>query len=219
MIAVLGLKRILVVLCLVALNCALAGGLYLYLVPEVQKAEKEIRTVRSKETAVRGDIDNIQLEFEQLAKQQNEYEALRSDGFFTNQSRRHAQEVFLAAKQYSGVMDARVNVKPGAVVANEHAQKADQVMLESPVQIDFTSVDDTDIYEYIYYLDQVFPGYLSVNSVNISRKSSLNETILRAIATGVKPPLVEGTISLTWRTMVSKADYASSLDQQAGGMQ
>jgi DNA-binding protein H-NS len=214
MIGVLGFKRIMIVLFLVAVNALLAAALYLYLVPELSSMERKVRAERAAESEVRTDIANIQAEFDQLETQQDAYETLREDGFFSNQSRRDAQVVFTEAKAYSDVTEANVTVRSGLVVEDENAAKADQVMLESPVSINFTSVDDIDIYEYIHYLEQVFPGYLSVESFNLNRNANISDTMLRAIATGATPPLVTGSVELTWHTMVSREDYFASPEQE-----
>lgn len=214
MIDVLGFKRIMIVVFLLAVNAMLAAILYLYLVPELTAVERLVRSEKAAESEVRADIASILDEFEQLENQQDAYEALREDGFFSNQSRRDAQAVFTAAKDYSGVTEANVTVRSGLVVENEDASKADQVLLESPVSIEFKSVDDTDIYEYINYLEQAFPGYLSVEEFNITRNANISDTMLRAISTGATPPLVGGRLQLTWRTMVSREDYYASPDAE-----
>lgn len=214
MIDVLGFKRIVIVIFLLAVNGLLAALLYLYLVPETKSVERQVRTERAAENEVRSDIASIRAEFDQLEIQQGTYEALREDGFFSNQSRRDAQAVFTAAKAYSGVTEANVTVRSGLVVENDEANKADQVLLESPVSIEFVGVDDIDIYEYMNYLDQKFPGYLSVEEFSINRNANISDTMLRAIASGASPPLVAGRVNFIWRTMVSREDYLANSVQE-----
>lgn len=214
MINVLGFKRIVIVLFLLAVNALLAALLYLYLVPELTQVERLVRTEKSAENELRSDIASIQAEFDQLEIQQADYEKLREDGFFSNQSRRDAQVVFTAAKDYSGVTEASVTVRSGLVVENEEASKAEQVLLESPISIEFTSVDDIDIYEYMNYLSQAFPGYLTIEGFSINRNANISDTMLRAIASGSSPPLVGGRVEMIWRTMVSREDYLASSAQQ-----
>lgn len=214
MIDVLGFKRIVIVLFLLAVNGLLAALLYLYLVPETKSVERQVRTERAAENEVRSDIASIRAEFDQLEIQQGTYEALREDGFFSNQSRRDAQAVFTAAKAYSGVTEANVTVRSGLVVENDEANKADQVLLESPISIEFVGVDDIDIYEYMNYLDQKFPGYLSVEEFSINRNANISDTMLRAIASGASPSLVAGRVNFIWRTMVSREDYLANSVQE-----
>ena len=218
MIRVLGYKRIAILMFLVAVNVIFAALLYLYLVPELKSTERDMRKAKAAESAVRDDIANIQTEFSQLEMQQERFEGLKADGFFSNQSRRDAQAVFTAAKAYSGVTEAVVSVKSGVVVEDQDAAKAEQVLLESPVSIEFTGVDDADIFEYINYLEQVFPGYLSVEKMSLSRNANISDTMLRAIAAGRNPPLVSGSISMVWRTMVSRDDYLNAPADQEGAL-
>lgn len=213
MIRVLGTKRIMVLSALVAINCALAAFVYMYVQPELQTSERTLRSLKSKESQTRSDITNMQMEFDQLEDQQAEFDTLKNDGFFSNQSRRDAQEVFLKAEKESGVLEAAVSVKPGEIVEDEEASKADYVLLESEVNIILKGVDDRDVYVYLDKLQDNFPGHLSVEKVNMRRLANVSETILRAIAGGQKPPLVEARVGLLWRTMVKRSDVVDVQNQ------
>lgn len=221
MIAILGLKRVLILLVLVAVTAMLGALVYLYLEPQVTKADRALSSAKSNESKVRNDLADIEDEFARLETQRSEFEQLRASGFFSNQSRRDAEVVFIAAKQASGVNDAIVTVKPGKVVENEEAAKASQVLLESEIEVVLVAIDDIDILAYVTYLETKFPGHLMINSFSVARKSNISDTILRAIASGVNPGLVEGNLKMTWRTMVSREAYLSSppQDNQGGTFQ
>lgn len=210
MIAILGLKRVAILMALVALTAVLGALVYLYLTPQVTNAERQLSSAKSAESQVRNDLADIEEEFARLATQQGEFEQLKADGFFSNQSRRDAEAVFVAAKAASGVNDAIVTVKPGKVVENEEAAKAAQVLLESEISVTLTAVDDIDMLAYVAYLEKSFPGHLMINSFSVARKSNISDTILRAIASGANPALVEGDLQMTWRTMVSRDAYLSA---------
>lgn len=216
MIEVLGLKRVIILAVLVILNAGFGYATFMYFDPELAKIDRDMRKEQGRERTIRTDISNIQLEFEQLETQQGVFNMLQDRGFFSNQSRRNAQGVFLDAERLSGVTQAVVNVRPGVVVANEDAAKADHILLQSVVDITVRSVDDVDVMEYITYLKENFPGYLSVEQMSVVRKAGIDNTILRAIATGTNPPLVETKLSLKWTTMVARANYVSNPDGAGG---
>ena len=90
MIGVLGIKRVAVLVVLVALNGFLAAASYMYLAPELQTKERQLRSDRSQVSTLRNDIDRMQIEFDQLEEQKEEFEKLAQDGFFKDQSRRQA---------------------------------------------------------------------------------------------------------------------------------
>lgn len=213
MIRVLGTKRIIVLFSLIAVNCALAAFVFMYAQPELKTSERTLRSLKSKESQTRSDITNLQMEFDQLEDQQAEFDTLKNDGFFSNQSRRDAQAVFLMAEKESGVLEANVSVKPGEIVEDEEAKKAEYVLLESEANIVLKAIDDRDVYAYLDKLQDNFPGHLSVEKVTMRRLANVSETILRAIAGGQKPPLVEARISLLWRTMVERSDVVDVQNQ------
>lgn len=218
MMEVLGFKRIVFIASLALLCGALAAALYGYLEPELVSVEKNVKTEQLRENTVRGDIANIKMEFEQLALQQNQFDGLRAEGFFSNQSRRDAQVIFAGAEKLSGVNEAIVTVRPGRVVENENAAKANHIILESPVEITIRSIDDVDVFEYLTYLKDNFPGFLSMDNISMSRQANISNTILRAIATGANPPLVESKIQMTWRTMVERGNYVDDTQDGVGGL-
>ncbi len=216
MINIIGARRLLTLFVLVLVNAALAYAVYMVIQPETEAVQTALNAAKSKESTTRQDIANLELEFAQLAKQQAEFDTLKSDGFFSTQSRKDAQKLFLDAERESGIISATVNVKPGAVFENEEAKKAEHVLLVSPVDIMIKAVDDTDIYKYIYLLEQSFPGHISTKNLVMTRKGQINDTTLRAIASRSNPPLVEANLSMTWRTMVPAADFVETPELGAG---
>lgn len=218
MIKVLGTRRILIIMTLLGLNGLFAAVAYGYLQPQLKKEEKVLRSAKSKESQVRADISNLQLEFDQLEEQQDEFNSLKQDGFFSNQSRRQVEQVFLDAETNSGVLKATVNVKPGVVTENEDANKADHVLLESPISISIQSIDDTDVYVYLDYLQKNFPGYLAVEDVYMRRLGNVSDTILRAIAGGSEPALVEAKVEMLWSTMVERGTVMDAPSEEQGGL-
>lgn len=213
MIKVIGFRRLLVIGVLIALNVLFAAALYQYLLPQLKQTERKLNSTRSQVSGIQADIERMQIEFEQLDEQQAFFDLLKEDDFFSRQARRDAEEVFLKAETDSGVITSFVNVRSGTLVENEEAGKAEHVMLESPVEIRLEALEDRDIYEYVYILEKLFPGHLSINSMFLERTANLNDTILRGIASGQNPALIKASINMTWRTMVSD----DSVDMPEGG--
>lgn len=206
MIKVIGAKRLIVLAILIAANAVLAGVLYQYFLPEIKDTERHLRIVRSQISSKETDISRMQIEFDQLDEQQALFDALKADGFFTEQSRRDAEDVFLQAKDNSDIVSASVKIGRGQKTQDDEATKAGHVILISPIEIELEAVEDRDIYSYLYILQKLFPGHLTVDEVFIERTAQLNDVLLRAIATGQKPPLVKAQMTLSWRTMVPSDD-------------
>lgn len=204
MIGVLGIKRVIVLATLVALNALLAASAYLYLTPEIVKKEREERSIRGEVGKLRSDIDRMQVEFEQLEEQKAEFEKLAADGFLREQNRRQAELVFGQIQRKSGVNKAVASVDVGVIEDNEEAQKAGHKILSSPMVVNIQAVDDINVYNYIHLIENYFPGYVTIEDVFIERKSNVTGAVLQSIASGQNPPLVEANVKMVWKTLISE---------------
>ena len=210
MIKILGIKRILALVLLVAVNAALAAGVYLYAAPEILSKENQLRSVRGEISTRQADIDRMQVEFSKLEEQQAIFETLKKRGFFGNQGRREAQLVFENIQQKAGVVSAVANIQAGVIEDNPEAQKAAHKILRSPVTLKIQAMDDVDVFRYIFLLEKYFPGHVMIENIEIKRIADVSGTILRSIATGSSPGLVEANIGLTWRSMIPESQIINT---------
>ena len=206
MIKVLGAKRIMMLFILVAVNVVLAATVYLFLIPQEVTKRNELNVLRNKTAGVRGDIDRMLVEFDQLALQQNRYEKLKERGFFYNQDRRQAQIVLESIQKQAGVVAAVANIQAGISEDNPEAQKAEYKVLRSPMKIHIEAFDPVDIYRYVYLLDNFFPGHIMIEDIRIERTGEVTGPVLRGIASGSNPVLVQADLNVTWRTMVPASE-------------
>ncbi|MGH1376470.1 MAG: hypothetical protein ACRBCK_08995 [Alphaproteobacteria bacterium] len=202
MIQVIGLRRIITLFVLISINAALGAGVYLYVMPENERSERELRGLRAGLSGVQSDIRRMQVEFEQLDKQQNRFDKLKGDGFFSAQVRSDAKDLFSVIQTESKVISALASVKSGTVEDSVEAKKAGYKILTSLIEVEVKAFDDADIYSYIDIADMRFPGHLSIDSVVITRSRDVTSPVLRSIASGANPELVSAVINMSWRTMI-----------------
>lgn len=210
MIQILGIKRVLILVFLIAINAAVGSGLYLYLYPQTEKKERDLRRVRGQISSVQGDIDKLAVEFAQLELQREQFAVLEESGFFDSQDRRSATEIFNRIQEQSRVVSAVASVRAGKIEENPEAEKAEHKVLVSPIEVKIEAMDDTDVFRYIYLVQRFFPGHISINDIRISRQAEVTGTVLRSIASGSKPPLVEATIQMSWRTLIPESEVIES---------
>ncbi len=206
MIQTLGIKRIMILVFLFAINVAFAAGLYLYIYPEAQKKDRELKRLRGQISSVQGDIAKLQVEFDQLADQREEFEVLKQKGFFSSQGRREAEEIFKRIQDQSQVISAVASIRRGELEENEEAGKASHKVLVSPIDVKIEAIDDIDVFRYIYLVQRFFPGHISIDQIRISRGAEVTGTVLRSIASGSKPNLVQADIQMSWRTLIPETD-------------
>ncbi len=202
MINVIGIKRIIILAVLVVLNIGLASVNYLYFAPDIHKSDRKMRTLRNQLSAVRSDIDKLQIESEQLEEQRDSYELIKSEGFFSNQVRSEAKELLSKIQTESKVIKAIANVKAGVLLDDEDAGKANHKVLLSPIEIEIQAFDDGDVYKYIYLAQRMFPGHLSLDGLEMKRVLDVSSPVLRAIASGANPELVNAKVLFAWRTII-----------------
>ncbi len=205
MIKVVGFKRLIIFVVLLSVNLILGAAIYLYVLPEQETAEGDLRSISSQTRAKQADISRMQLEFKQLDELQNRFDNLKADGFFSTQIRSEAKEVLSVIQRKSNVISATVSVKPGQIENSVDAQKSGHQVLMSPVEVRVEAFDDSDVYRYIEVANDMFPGHLRVDGVNMRRSRDVSAAVLRAISSGASPPLVSATIKMSWRTMIPES--------------
>jgi hypothetical protein len=219
MIAVLGARRVVIVLVLLLVNAALAGMVYMVMLPQQDTQERSLRMLRGQASILRDDIARMQMEFTQLEQQKAAFEKLEKDGFFKNQSRRQAEETFNVIQKKSGVNKAIASILGGVIEDSPEAAKAKYKILKSPIQIQLEAVDDVDVYHYLFLIEHYFPGHISVEGITLKREADVSGTVLRAIAAGENPALVSAQVDLLWRTMIPEAEVIGGDDAAKGGAQ
>lgn len=202
MIKIIGIRRLVILVILLAFNGVLASVVYMYLVPQKQSVDLARRVERSKVSALQHDIELMEVEFEQLDKQQGFFNKIKEDGFFQNQDRAEAKEMFSLIQKESHVISAFVSVRPGKLVEDREAEKALHKVLVSEMSVDIKAFDDNDVYHYIDLVQKVFPGVVTLQQIEVRRDKDISAALLRSIANGASPELVTAKVEFLWRTMI-----------------
>ena len=235
MIRVIGVKMI----ALLGLLLALGGILFFvnsfYLEARIKETTQKLNGVRAESADLRTKTEALQADYDSYQKEQETFSQISRMGFFNTQDRVEARRKFEAIERLSKIMFARYEIRAATILKSENkienpvlvdllgAQPtADYVIIESPVSVSLSAIDDVDIYRFIYYMNYGFPGHVTLNQLNITKTEKLTPDILKDIGLGNPKELVSANISLTWRTMIEKsvADTLSDLRVlNAGGAQ
>jgi len=89
--------------------------------------------------------------------------------------------------------------------------------LKSPVTVEAKSIDDVDIYSFIKFIEEKFPGRTDISSLSLHRIEIFDTAILRKIGGGSPTPLVDATFAFDWFTMAPKNIVAPSENENGGG--
>lgn len=215
MISVIGTRRLFILTALLAVNAVMAAAYYLYVVPENEKLGKELRTVKAEIASKQSETEKLRTEYDLIQKQRASFEDLKEAGFLGAQDRVVARERMEAIQTHSRVVQARYNIEPVKVEENKSAADSGQVILNSVINADVDALDDIDFLNFVYWLENGFPGQITINNIDIKREADVDDVTLRQIGTGSPLVIVKGQASFEWRTMVPREEAGRNM---TGGM-
>lgn len=204
MIQLIGTKRLMIIAILAAICGVLGAITYLYLMPENQKLQSELQGVKSQIAQKRSDITRFRQEFDEIEAEKGRFQSLEALGFLTDQNRAAAHKRMAEIQSYSRVLAAKFDIDQVSVEVPETVQESDMVVLKSPVDITIEALDDADVYQFLYLLDNAFIGHSDIRSIELERILDLNEITLRQIGSGMPAVLVRAKVNFDWRTLVKK---------------
>jgi hypothetical protein len=208
MLKVLGSKRLLFIcLILVALGFT-AYAYYDFLIPAHEQSTQELETSKSAVSQKYAEVARLKEEYVLLQSQLRAYKELEARGFFNDQNRSVAVDDLDKLSKYAGLLKANLKFGSGALVQDAGAELAGQVILKSPVAVEAKSIDDVDVYSFIKFIEEKFPGRVDITSFSLSRMEIFDSAILRKIGGGSPTPLVDAKVSFDWLTMAPKNSIA-----------
>lgn len=205
MIKVLGIKRVLTLMVLLSLNIVLGLVLYMVVIPGQAQTENELRSVRSAVESRRGEVKRLQTEYQEIQEQKTLFGELEQSGFFGLQDRVQGRKMIEAIQSASHVLSAKYSINAVEVKENPMAALSDHVLLQSPVSVKIDALDDIDIYSFVYWVENAFPGNSLITSITLERKIDIDENVLKQIGNGLPATLMTADIGFSWNTFVPRS--------------
>lgn len=204
MIEIIGLRRIITIAVLAAFAGALAAGSYLYVAPQSLKLQRDLNNVRGQIGTKRSETQRLASEFEQIQEQKTFFNNLRDAGFFSDQNRVVASRRLEEIQKFSRVLATRYQIDSAVQEANATAESIDHVVLDSRINVSIDAIDDIDVMNFVYWVENALPGHVSVRNIKMTRNGDISEGKLRGIGQGQAVIMVQGQVDFNWRTMVPK---------------
>ncbi|MBL8640790.1 MAG: hypothetical protein JNL76_01590 [Alphaproteobacteria bacterium] len=204
MLKVLGSKRLMFICCMVGGLGLLAYAYYNFIVPAHEKSTQELATSKSAVREKYQEVARLKEEYVLLQSQLRAYKELEARGFFNDQERASAVDKLDKLSKYAGLLKANLKFGSGKLVQDSGAEAAGQVIVKSPVSIEAKSIDDVDVYSFMKFVEEKFPGRIDIVTFSLSRMEIFDATILRKIGSGEPTALVDAKISFDWLTMAPK---------------
>lgn len=222
MIDKIGPRRATVLFVLIGAIAVLAVANYLFLRPKADSTKLELDGVRNETSVLKKETEKMRADLAVIEKQKLFFDSITKMGFFNEQDRLQARQRFETMQQLSKIISAKYEIRAATIVPDEAAEKTGYVIMDSPIKIDLSAIDDLDVYRFIYYLNYGFPGHITIRNVSIERKAELTPTVLKNIGSGLPTEIITATMDLQWRTMAKKESVDASIlapptDPQAVG--
>lgn len=214
MIGVIGTRRLFILGALIAVNALMAASTYLYLIPQNDKMKKSVNATKAEIASKRSNTERLRQEYDVIMTQKQSFEDLKATGFLGTQDRVQARDWIEAIQTHARVLRANYTIEPSKVEENKYAAESNQVILASGIKTEIDALDDQDVMNFAYWLENGFMGQVTLTSFEISRQSDVSDLTLRQIGTGTPVVIVKGKVDFEWRTMVPRDEAASNLTER-----
>lgn len=219
MIEAIGTKRLIILLVLAALT-GIFGFLHLYIfAPKAESAQRQTSALRSQIASLRDETEALKTDMTRFRERSIQFKKIEAAGFFNDQSRVLARQRLEEMQIQSKLLAARYEIKRARVVNSERAGKAGYGVLETPITLKLSAIDDMDIYKFIYMLNYTFPGQISIVDMELVRKREVTPEILKEIGLGRPPEILSAELNIEWRTMTKQENLVPAAQDEEEGVQ
>ena len=201
MLKILGSKRVIFLAILAALIAGVGGAYYYVLVPAHEQSTQDLQTTKAAVDQKYADVSRMKEEYVLLQSQLRAFKELEARGFFNDQDRSPAIDSLEKLSDYAGLLKANLKFGAGELIKDPKTDLAKQVVLKSPVVVSIQSVDDVDVYTFIKFIEEKFPGSIDISSLKLERKDMFKMDVLKTIGGTTPSPLVEAELHFDWFTM------------------
>ncbi|MEC7702886.1 MAG: hypothetical protein VX740_04005 [Pseudomonadota bacterium] len=212
MVSILGVKRIVFILLLVALN--VGGGFgYKYMNDTITIKERQLNGLKRKVRDRFNEVKKVREQFAALRGQVTDYVLLEKRGFFEEQDREVLRDIFFEAQKKSQVLRAKYDVSPYKSQSSAFITQPNLRWVNSKVNIKIEALDDIDIFSFVELIERDFPGYVQFESIDLKRNETLTPDVLKKIGSGTPISLVNADVSFLWHSVPETKQEAEATAQ------
>lgn len=202
MIGSLGFKRLITLLFLATFLLSIFAYNQFMLVPETTEIQRALNAEKSEVNRISQTMNDLRSDIDKFEVQRDQFNNLQILGFFGDQDRLELRERFNDLQARSGLLSAQYTINPAIVEENEKAFEAGYKIFNTPIRFSLSALNDTAIYQFIYFLNYGFPGQVSITELDIRKLTAITPTVLQKIGSGEPVKIVEATLNITLRTLV-----------------
>ena len=201
-----GVKRVILLAILIALNAAIAASYFLWIEPMREEAQVKLTATKDNISSLQGKIQNTNIELAEYAQNLPRYNELKSSGFMSNQDRFQISRDLDVVRNRAQLSGFSFQIDDLKTIENAEAAAANMTVLNSRINVDnVVSLLDINFYDFVDLMVAEFPSHVRLQNFNISRGDPLNSTTLQRIVAKQPAKLVTGRAVFDWITYVPVA--------------
>ena len=203
MIKLIGLKRGLILLALLAINVILLSIYMFGIEPMRMESEQQRDGVRAEIADFQGKIQNIKQEVITFNENLPKYNTMKDRGFFLPQDRFQMGRDLDAARAASRVKGFNYDISDIRTIPSIEATNAQMRLVNSRFELkNIDLLTDDDFFLFVDMMDQKFPQQLRLQSFTMRRTGELTADTLKNLATTGKAGILEVNATFDWFTLV-----------------
>jgi hypothetical protein len=216
MIKLIGLKRIIILSVLLALNLIIFSAYFIGIFPQRLEADSQLAAVQGEISELRGKIGTIKQEMAYLQENVPKYRDLEKKGFFLNQDRFLIGRMMEELRVKAGITSFSFQIADVEEIPNPDAAAMGHRLVNSRITVDsIVSPLDNNVYILMQEMNNAFPEYARMQSLNVTRTGEVTEQALADLSLGRPVNFVNATFIFDWMTLVPKPEQAGA-DGAAG---
>ena len=205
MIRIIGPKLIGIITLLVAINIALLSIWYFWTTPMTAQAKIDLSVINSEISKLRASIANIKDELKYYDDNKVKFDKLiEKTGYTTERDRTSIAKSLNELRQKSLIQELEYDISDTLEIENQLAKKAKYQLVKRRIDLkNIKAFFDTDIYKFIYAINNDFKGHTRIVSTELRRRpvEEFNK-ILDNITNKEKDYMIVGNISFEWYALL-----------------
>lgn len=217
MIKLVGMKRLLFLIVLLVLNLAVAGGYFAGVDPMLQSGQQQLNAVNAEIADLQTKIATIQQDIAFVKENMPKYEDMQKKGFFQAQDRFEIERTLENLRTTSGLAGFSFSISEVQDIPNADAEATDHKVVTSRITIDrIVAPIESSIYVFMQKISSVFPEFVRVQKLEVTRTGEVTEAALKQISEGGPVSFVNAVVVFDWITMVAKEAKTPDAAGQGG---
>ena len=206
MIRLIGLKRVIVLAVLLAINLSAAGAYFLGFAPMLEETRTQLNRVDGQISELRGKIAALKQESAFLEGNLSKYQELKEGGLFMDQNRFTINRLLQDMRGKAEIPNFSFTIENSAKVPNADAESMGYNLVSSRINVEkIVSPLDSNIYVFLQNIGSAFPQHTRLEKFYIKRVADVNERTLSDIVEGRPAGFVSANIYFDWMTLAPKS--------------